>query len=242
MTGLAGGLVLALLLVATAPARILPGILPGQIKLQGLSGTLWQGHASRTLVAINGGWLQLGASEWRLSPLSLLLLSPGLELQSQWGRQTLRADLTLRSATDVDLEKVDLLLDAGLLRQFLPVALAGDIAAQFEHLKIRQRALQFAEGRVVWQGAGWLSPEGRRPLGSYAVDVRTSDEGVISGKIITLAGELQAQGDLRLQQSQYEIDLSLQGKALDDPQLRQALQLVAAPAGDGFRVELEGGL
>lgn len=242
LIGLAGGLVLVFLLVANAPARILPGLLPEGIRAQGVSGTLWHGRASRMLVAVQGGWLQLGASEWELNPLSLLLLTPEIELQSHWGRQTLSARVTLRSAGDIDLQSVDLLVDAGLLRQYAPVALVGDFAAQFDQLNIRQRALQSAQGRVVWQGAGWLSPQGRRSLGSYAVDIRTSAEGAISGSVITLAGDLQAEGDLQLRQDQYDIDVTLQGKGLEDPQLRQALQLVAAPAGDGFRVKLAGEL
>ena len=242
LTGLLSGLVLTFLIVATAPARILPGLLPEHIMVQGVTGTLWHGRASGTLVAIEGGWLQLGASEWKLGVVSLLLFTPALELESQWGRQTFRARVTLRSEQDIDLENVDLLVDAGLLRQYIPVALVGDITAQFDQLKIRQGGLQSAEGRVVWQGAGWVSPQGPRPLGSYAVDIKSSAEDIVSGEVITLAGDLQVAGGLQLQQNVYDIDMTLQGKALEEPQLRQALQLVAVPVGEGFRMKLEGEL
>ena len=135
-----------------------------------------------------------------------------------------------------------MLVDAALLRQFIPVGLVGDMSAQFERLTIRQQLPTLAEGRIVWQGGGWISPQGRRPLGSYALDIRTSDTGLISGEVITLAGQLEAEGNLQLQQSQYAVDVLLSGSGLQDPQLAQALQLVAAPVDDGFRVRLEGGL
>ena len=243
VVGLVLGLVLLLLLVASAPARLLTSLLPEQqLILQGVSGTVWRGKASRALVAVQGGWMQLGATEWSLSPLSLLLFSPAVALESHWGRQTLVAELRLQSSDALELSNVDVLLDAGLSRQFLPVGLAGDVNLQFDEILIQDQLPVSASGRLVWQGAGWISPQGRRPLGSYAVDVTTADDGMLLGEVITLAGDLQAQGSLRLQQRQYGIDVTLDGPGLRDPQLTQALQLVAVPQGEGFRVRLDGEL
>mgnify|MGYP001822158900 FL=1 len=241
--GLAIGLGLLLLLVANAPARLLLAVLPEQqLVLQGISGTLWQGRASRSLVAVEGGWLQLGATEWTLKPFSLLLLAPRLQLESHWGRQTLVADLTLRSADTIEMNNVDLRVDAGLLRQYLPLGLVGDVAAQFETLEIVDGMPVTASGRIVWQEGGWISPQGRRSLGSYAVDLNSPEPGLIAGEVITLAGDLTAQGNVSLEQAQYRIDVTLEGSGLQDPQLSQALQLVAAPVAGGFRVQLEGQL
>ena len=241
--GLAVGLGLLVLIVANAPARVLLGVLPEQqLVLQGISGTLWHGRASRSLVAIEGGWLQLGTSEWKLSPFSLLLFAPSIQLESHWGRQTLSAQVQLRSANNIEMNDVDVRVDAALLRQYLPVGLVGDIAAQFETLKIAEGIPVNAEGRIVWEGGGWVSPQGRRALGSYAVEVNSSVQGSIVGEVITLAGDLRARGGLSLEQAQYQIDVTLDGEGLEDPQLRQALQLIAAPVDDGFRVKLEGQL
>ncbi|MEP5569845.1 MAG: type II secretion system protein N, partial [Halioglobus sp.] len=243
MPGALLGLGLLIVLLANAPARLLLAIVPDeQIILEGVSGSLWSGRASRVLVASGSGWLHLGTSSWRLSPLSLLTLAPRLDVNSQWGRQTLKAEVSLHSSQYVELRQLELLLDAALLQQYLPVALLGDIAMQFEEVVVRDRNLETANGRIVWQEGGWLSPQGRRQLGSYALDVKPATGGGVVAEVITLAGDLQASGPVALKQSDYSIDVLLSGAGLDDPQLRQALQLVAIPEGDDYRVKLQGSL
>ena len=237
------GLVLLFILLANAPARLLLAIVPTeQIILEGLSGTLWSGRASRVLVASGSGWLHLGTSSWRLSPLSLLTFSPRLEVSSQWGRQNLKAEVSLHSSQHIELRQLELLLDASLLQQYLPVALVGDIAVQFEEIVVRDENLETAVGRIVWQEGGWVSPQGRRQLGSYALDVQPATGGGVVGEVISIAGDLQASGPVALKQSDYSIDVLLSGPGLDDQQLRQALQLVAIPEGDAYRVKLQGSL
>jgi general secretion pathway protein N len=237
------GLLFLLILLASAPARLLLAILPAeQLILQGLSGSLWEGTASRVLVKSGSGWLHLGASSWSLSPLSLVVLAPRVEISSHWGRQTLNAVATLHSRNDIEFSDVYLLLDAALLQHFLPVGLVGDIAMQFKEITIRNQYPESATGRIVWQNGGWMSPQGSRQLGSYAVDVQPLASGGLAGEVISLAGDLQANGPIILDQENYSVDVQLSGSGLDDPQLRQALQLLAIPEGDTYRVRLKGSL
>ena len=58
--------------------------------------------------------------------------------------------------------------------------------------------------------------------------------------MVTLGGSLRADGRITLSDGNYDVDVLLAGDGLEDPQLRQALQLVAAPEGKGFRVALQG--
>ncbi len=89
--------VFLVLLLALAPARVLGVMLPpGQVALSGYSGSLWRGSASRALVATPGGWLHLGRVQWRLRPWSLLLLTPRLAVDSNWGSQLARGDVIVR--------------------------------------------------------------------------------------------------------------------------------------------------
>jgi hypothetical protein len=87
-----------------------------------------------------------------------------------------------------------------------------------------------------------MSPQGSRQLGSYAVDVQPLASGGLAGEVISLAGDLQANGPIILDQENYSVDVQLSGSGLDDPQLRQALQLLAIPEGDTYRVRLKGSL
>ena len=134
--GLALGLLLLLGLVISAPARLLTYVLPpGQVVLQGVSGTLWQGRAGSCLVAVSGAYLHLGEVNWRLNPLSLLLFSPELELESRWGSQQFSGRLALTGANSLSARDIEASVPASLAQQFMPVVLEGKLSARFEHLR-----------------------------------------------------------------------------------------------------------
>ncbi len=237
------GLLLLCVLIATAPASLLALLLPReQVLLQGLSGTVWHGRASRAMIASNAGYVHLGRLEWQLKPLSLFLLSPAAQIDTDWGAQRLSAEVQRSAGGDIRLRDADAQVSAALLGNFLPVRLGGDFSLQAEELRLRDGLPQRISGRLVWQGAGWESPRGMRPLGTYAVDVSTPEDGKILGEVLTLSGEVSAEGEVRWEQGRYGVDILLRGAGLDDPQLRQALQLMAAPEGEGFRVRLDGTL
>ncbi len=243
LPGLLLGLVLVCALVATASARLLPSLLPvGQLRLQGLAGTLWHGRASRAALATPAGTLELGRVEWRLSPWSLLLLAPSVTLDSAWGAQQLRGVVRVRGPADLDVRDLDGRVDAALLQHFIPVRLGGSFALQFAELDLRDGEPVRATGRLVWDGASWASTEGLRPLETYAADIATAADGAISGTVVTLAGAVTAEGGVSWQAPGYNVNIALGGPGLADPQLRQALLLMAAPEGEGFRIALQGRL
>ncbi|MFV8818206.1 type II secretion system protein N [Haliea sp. E17] len=240
--GLAG-LLLLVVLLASAPARLFSLFLPpDQVVLQGLTGTLWRGAASRAMIATDAGYLHLGHLQWHMKPLSLLLLSPAVVIDSAWGGQQFSGELRRTLAGNLHIDDAEGRFDAAVLGRFLPVRLEGEIALQIEALVLRDGMPQTATGRLVWQGAGWQSPQGMRPLGSYAADLQTLDNATITGAVLTLSGDVQAEGALRWRAGEYGVDITLQGPGIDDPQLRQALQLMAAPEGDGFRLQFNGAL
>lgn len=247
MSRVALGLVLALLLVTSlvlsAPARLMALLLPsGQVFMQGFSGTVWRGSAGRCLVRTEAGLLHLGAVTWRLSPLSLLTLSPRLELDSRWGRQRVGGEVVLRGDRDFDLHGFEATVSADLVRQFAPVTLGGSLNASFGRLLLRGGLPVAGAGRLVWQDGSWLSPTGQLSLGSYAVEVAEAGEGVLRGEVLTLSGPVAASGEIELSGPAYSVDITVGGGRALDPRIEQALALVATPGENGFRLQLEGEL
>ncbi|MEP1470628.1 MAG: type II secretion system protein N [Halieaceae bacterium] len=242
--------VLALILLAvvvavlTAPARLLGFVLPGdQIVLSGFTGTLWRGTASRCLLAVPGGFLQLGSVDWKLRPLSLLLFAPRLQLASQWGQQRLSGDLVLHGAQDITLRDADAQFSASLVKQFAPLELDGDISAQITDLQVQSGLVTAGEGRLVWQRASWASPQGLLPLGTYAVDFSQQPNAPLVGEILTLAGPITAQGRARLSGRNYSLAIEVGSEQQPMPaSLQRALSLLARPVGDGYQLALEGEL
>jgi general secretion pathway protein N len=246
-SGLVGAAVLALLffvvLIATAPARLLNLVVPGeQVMLRGLSGTVWNGSASGVLIRLPQGYFQLGTVQWSLQPFSLLTLSPHLTLGSQWGRQTLAGELILLGQQDIDVFNLEAQLAASILSRFAPVAVDGFFSLQSELLQVRDGMPFSGEGRLVWQNAGWNSPRGLVPLGTYALDFQQPENETLQGQILTLSGALEASGSLQLQQRHYEVDVLLSSESALDAQVQQMLSLIAKPEDSGFRLKLSGDL
>lgn len=239
--GLCAALLLLVILVVSAPARILTAFVPGQqLILQGVSGTVWKGVSSRALVAVEGGYLHLGRLSWSLSPGSMLLLRPTVEVHSQWGSQRINAVVTYRPSGNMELTAVDALVPAALVRQFVPLQLSGEFAMQLSWLDIVDGLPVAGEGRLVWSNGGWTSPSGERSLGSYAIDFAPSANASMVGAVMTLSGALEASGGVSLDGRDYAVDIVLTGSGLDDPQLKRALQLIAIAEGESYRVVLDG--
>ena len=234
-------LLLVVNLVVSAPARLLGRVIPAeQLLLQGLTGTVWRGSASSVLLRLPQGYLQLGTVHWSLQPLSLLLLAPHLTLRSEWGNQTLSGELVLRGQRDLDVYNLDAQLAATLLGHIAPVAVDGMFELQLPSLQLRDGLPHSVNGRLVWQGAAWRSPQGLVPLGSYAMDVQQAAGEKLQGQVITLSGPLQADGTVQLQARNYAVDILLAGAGAADPQLQQMLSLMAVPEDAGYRISMKG--
>ena len=180
--------------------------------------------------------------QWSLHPLSLLTLSPHLTLSSNWGKQRLSAEVIMRGKQDLDLLNLDVLFAADLLSRFAPVAVAGLFSLQSDLLQLRDGLPYSGNGRLVWQNAGWKSPQGLVPLGTYALDFQQSEDAPVQGEVITLSGPLQSSGSLQFQQRHYEVDIQLSSDTALDAQVQQMLSLIAQPDGADFRLKLEGDL
>ena len=234
-------LLLAVLLAVTAPARLLHRVVPAQqVLLQGLSGTVWHGSAASVQLRLPQGYFQLGATHWSLHPLSLLTLAPRLTLGSEWGDQIVSGELVLRGQRDLDLRDLELRFAADTLRQFAPVAVDGLFTLQVSELALRNGLPHSARGRLVWQGAGWQSPRGLVPLGSYALDFEQPPGGVLRGEVVTLSGPLQASGSAELEGRHYAVDVLMGSDEMLESQLQQMLSLIATPAGADYRINVSG--
>ncbi len=231
---------LVLALIILAPARLLLSVLPEQpLQLSGLSGTLWQGRASQASLRLAPGVLQLGEVEWRLKPLSLLTLSPSLDVSSRWGNQHLSSKVKLYSDQHVRLRDLDASIPASLAQHLAPLAIDGNLSLQFDELEIEDGAPRVATGRVVWRDASWRSPQGLQPLGTFALQLQTPEAGQLQGEIITVSGPLQASGQLGLKGRSYQVNALLSSERALDPQLERSLELFAQPTPEGYQIQLE---
>ena len=230
------GIFLVVLLV-TAPARLLDVFLPAdQLSLQGYSGTLWQGRVSSASLAVAGGRLQLGELEWKLSPLSLLLLSPRIQFESRWGRQMVEADVRISAGGNLQLRDTSVSFSAALVKQWLPVALAGTVELLLVDMEVREAMPVAGQGRLVWRDALWIGNRSRQALGDYVLEFTVEAGQQVRGTVTTLAGPVQVEGSFEVQGRSYSVDATLSAEQGFDPELGSALQLLAAPVDGGYQL------
>ncbi|MDO8862214.1 type II secretion system protein N [Haliea sp. E1-2-M8] len=243
LAGVLALVLLLLLLAISAPAHLLLRLLENTpVTAEGLQGTVWRGSAGRVLVATDVGLLHLGEVSWSLQPWSLLTLAPRLEVESHWGGQRLQAEVQLRGRDDISLEHLDASFDAALIRHLAPVALQGVVSLQAQQLHLRDGLPVQAQGRVLWQQAVWDSPRGMLPLGSYVLEIAQPRGGELTGEVLTLEGPVRATGQLQLARSSYSIAVLISNDGNWDPQLQEALSLLARPVAEGYDLRLEGQL
>lgn len=244
LVGLLALCLLLVLLVASAPARLLAWVLPPEhVLASGYTGSLWSGSVAWLQIATPAGPLHLGRVDWSLSPLSLLRLAPALTLDSHWGEQRISGHLRLHGGRDLTLSRVSARVDAGLLRQLAPLQLAGTLNLQLARLVLHDGQPQALEqGRLVWESARWNSPRGPIPLGSYVLEAAQVGDQTLRGEVLTLQGPVRAAGELQWSDGSYSIALRLDSEGAWDPLLQESLALLATPDGDGYRLQLSGRL
>ena len=229
------------LLLMTIPARIIGSVLPSQLALDGISGTLWQGQAARARFKLPQGDFVLGRITWQLNPFSLLLFKPTVQLETRWGGQRFVGELIVRGRESFDMNQVSAQVDVALARRFAPLYIGGSLRAEIGSLRVTDQRLHSMQGRLTWQNAAWTANSGDVALGTYVLDIN-GQSGEVTGEVVTLSGELAVAGNVSLTDRRYKVALNLAGPATNNQGLRDALVIMAVPNGRGFDVIFEGAL
>ena len=237
---LAAALVIALL-VTRAPASLLGNALPPAVNVTGLAGTVWKGEAAYVEIPLQAKPFALGRTSWTLNPMGLFF-GDVILLRSDWGSQIVDVSVSPALNGSFDVNDAQLRIDLGWLRQLLPFYVGGQLKADLASLTVTPDGRPTtANGRVVWENATWRAVGGDVSLGSYAVDVTTSDAG-IRATIITLKGALEVDGSVTIVGDSYRVMANLSGPAARNEAFQQAIALLAVPNGSGYRIELSGTL
>ena len=229
------------LLLARLPASIATSLLPPSVIANNPSGTLWRGTAAHVQLNLSGQWFALGSVEWELHPLCLLW-GNAVTLRSSWGRQQLDLSAGIAFNGDVQVSDASIVADISWVKNLLPLFIAGDVKVDIDELSISTSgAPSVLAGRLVWENAAWQALGGDVSLGTYVVDVTTSDQG-ISGKVVTLKGALDLTGEFTLKGDRYSVVADLSGTAVRNEAFQQAIALMAVPTESGYRIDLSGTL
>ena len=219
-------------LVATAPARLVSIFLPGNVSLDGLSGTLWTGSA-RQLVLNNAA---AGELEWEVKPSQLLTGRLGLKFESQLPDGSISGNAAISLGGSIYLDSVKGSMPLGYITtDFPPGMLDGRVSLIFEEAIFENEWPTRLKGVLAVGNLVQNIPK-PTPLGTFSVtfDGEQGEDGSVKGVIETRSGALQVDGLLTLNSNRsFVMDSMVRAKAETPDDLKGMLPLIGEQEPDG---------
>ena len=215
--------------------RLLVWLVPGSVSYSadGFSGSLWDGQAFNVHVENQGVIVALGDIDWQLSPWSLLVLSPAIELEADYGEQQLALSAQYFLSGDIAVDTLRLRLMVSSLSYWLPVDIGGTLQLSASDLELHGQQVIRGQGILSWNNASWSTSSGAIPLGSYQGDFVASEEQGLHLSVDEPEQPVAASGWARLRGESYGVDVTISS---NNQAVRNALKFIAEETAEGLRV------
>ena len=226
-------LAVAAVVIATCPASVawrFVAARAGALKLDGLSGTIWNGHAGS--VVLFGD--ELGALDWRVAPLSLMRGVVAAQLDVHGGDVTGKGAIERESDGSLRVSSAVIRLPARLAAPALDIPmlqLLGQIEIDIAQLRLRDAWPMIAQGEIRWRDAA-VAGAAQASLGDLQAQFRTAANGSIAGTAHDLGGPLQLDGTFTADAGGYSVRAKLAARD-GNAQVLDALRFIGQPQGDG---------
>jgi len=243
------GAYLAFALSALPAATAVRWLVPQEMGLSGIQGTVWSGSAASGTVR----GLPVQDVRWRLRPWTLLTGRVGANVEARLADGFLNAEIT---TTTSRVQSTN--LRAGMSLTTLALMVPAVAAARARgQASVALSSIEIGNGRVSnVRGELKLAaieiapfiPNGSSnllPLGDYTVTFGEAREGSIAGRFIDNGGPLELAGTFVVDAArEYTFDALIKPRAGASEQLIQGLKLMTAdPGADGrYRLTLTGSL
>jgi len=197
------------------------------LKLDGVSGTIWQGEAQN----LNIQDTNLGKVKWRVQPLQSLL---SLSLKSSFNIKS--PDLSangvaaLTPAKNIILNDTLFDLDSNYINKLQAnVQLSGDINGSIKYAEIEQQKVPHIDAVINWKGGALQKPIILEPGDYHAVVKPESDN--LNIKLTSSEAPIELNGDIVVNKEWlFETNISTKAKK---PSVRAMLNLAGKPQKDG---------
>lgn len=160
----------------------------GDVAMNGVSGTIWNGRASLASVKVKGVDHSLGQLTWKLNLLSFFTLKPCALITTHMDNQDFDGYVCIKGKTGVSLKNATASFPAGVVQGMLPLAIDGQFNLNLEKLDIENSQLLAIHGKVSWMnakifnGANWMTigglgadlvDDGKKGLSAHIIDVNS---------------------------------------------------------------------
>ena len=219
--------------VATCPAEFAYRMVAdrlGVVRLAGVSGSLWQGHASSAQVFGQ----EIGTLDWRLEAAPLL----GGELLahvSLAGAELSGSGIVDRvSDGTISVRDASFRVPARMAAPALDIPalqLLGTIDGKLAEARLRGAWVQQASGNLRWNDAA-VAGAAQAQLGTLEATFSSAPDGTIVGVARDLGGPLQLNGTFKVSAGSFDADANLAARD-GNPQVIEALRYIGQPQADG---------
>jgi hypothetical protein len=226
-------LIIACIAAITCPAQFAYSFIAdrlGAVKLSGISGSIWNGHASS--VQVFGA--PIGALDWELQAAPLLHGTATAHLALSGGEITATGDVASSSGDAVELGNATVRAPAHVAAPALDIPalqLLGDLDIAIAHARLRGAWPEAANGTAHWRNAA-VSGAAQAQLGELEATFASTADGSIGGNVRDLGGPLQLDGTFRVNAGSYDADAILRARD-GNAQVSEALRYIGEPQADG---------
>ena len=236
-------LVIVGVVAATCPAEYAYRFIAdrlGAVKLTGISGSIWNGHATR--IQVFGQ--ELGALDWHLQPAPLLNreLMANIDLS---GGEVTAAGLVDRTADGtITVRDASFHFPATMAAPALDIPalqLLGSIEGKLLQAQLRSAWVDDASGSLRWNNAA-VTGAAQAQLGDLEATFSSAPNGVIAGVVHDLGGPLQVSGTFKVAAGSFDAEATLVARDAN-PQVMEALRYIGQAQADGSsHLVIHGGL
>ena len=197
------------------------------MSLQSVRGTLWNGHANNTRVAM----FDLGTLKWNLSAWSILLGDVALDVNFKSEQAKGSGDVAVGFGGTVAAENIELQFPAEMLLPLirrLPISISGGVRGTVNQLNYEQFETLQVDGRFVWQDAAMRAPQ-NFSFGDIMIEMTPHNRGTKIKITDQNKGPVKMELNIRLEGStKYTLNGWLQPKDPSQQHITEALRFVGA--------------
>lgn len=201
--------------------------------MQGVSGTLWNGHANN--ININKT-VQLKDSSWSLSLWRLLTGSLAIDIDTQYSDNGINAELGISFLGRYFVNDLKATISANEVARLTKIPLAqldGLIALDIEHAEWKQGELPMASGQISWKNATITVAE-TVSLGNILISLDESEQELLVADIKNQGGDLKVSGTAGLvPEADYTVNLLLSPADQSKGSVEQSLSMFAKKQANG---------
>ena len=203
-----------------------------QVKIQGVSGTLWQGSAQQITIQSKHIFKNI---DWSVCLSHLLMAQACVELKATYKKNPLSGQLSIDLNEHIQAKNIKTSMSAKTLTQIIALPMGeidGNFSVDLSELNWKQGETPSASGVIKWDNASITIAETAQ-LGNVTITLSETDKNPVNAKIINQGGDISIDATASISTTnEYSVDsIITPNKASKN--LRTSLGQFATPKPNG---------